>query len=62
MLVCGRFLVLVLLFPVYGGNKGTRIFIGVLFCKIMTKKQRESTAKYLYDVSKGTVLLGVNNE
>lgn len=25
----------------------------------MTKKQRESTAKYLYDVSKGTALLAV---
>ena len=31
----------------------------ILFCKSMTKKQRESTAKYLYDISKGIALLTV---
>lgn len=31
----------------------------ILFSKSMTKKQRESTAKYLYDISKGIALLTV---
>ena len=31
----------------------------ILFCKSMTKKQRESTAKYLYDISKGIALLAI---
>ena len=31
----------------------------ILSCTRMTKKQRESTAKYLYDISKGTALLAV---
>lgn len=31
----------------------------VLFCKVMNKKQRESAAKYLYDISKGIALLAI---
>ena len=31
----------------------------ILSCKRMTKKQRESTAKYLYDISKGIALLAI---
>jgi len=31
----------------------------ILSFKSMTKKQRESTAKYLYDISKGIALLAI---
>ena len=31
----------------------------ILFCNSMTKKQRESTAKYLYDISKGIALVAI---
>ena len=31
----------------------------LLSCKRMTKKQRESTAKYLYDISKGIALVAI---
>ena len=31
----------------------------ILSCKRMTKKQRESTTKYLYDISKGIALVAI---
>ncbi|OHB71434.1 MAG: hypothetical protein A2W17_04710 [Planctomycetes bacterium RBG_16_41_13] len=41
------------------------LFLSFVFCSCllyylyMTKKQRESTAKYLYDISKGIALLAI---